>query len=168
MTQNDLFNWFEQRPKWLIEVVNRLSKNKNIEEKDIIECSKLCKEEAAGIELKINLAISKGFFRDTDTKKIHLISISDVKGINALAPKKPLNFGDGNLTIIYGDNGSGKSGYVRILKRMCGAIAIEDVLPNVYLNESTSQECKVSYKIDGKEKQVIWRVNEGVEAVEKG
>jgi energy-coupling factor transporter ATP-binding protein EcfA2 len=41
------------------------------------------------------------------------------KGINALAADQSLEFAPQGLTIIYGDNGSGKSGYVRILKHAC-------------------------------------------------
>ena len=51
---------------------------------------------------------------DQGNKLVKLTQISDIKGIGALAPRKPLTFGDG-LTVVYGQNGCGKSSYVRIL-----------------------------------------------------
>ena len=40
-------------------------------------------------------------------------------GVNALASGQGLTFAAGGLTIVYGDNGSGKSGFVRVLKSAC-------------------------------------------------
>ena len=44
-----------------------------------------------------------------------------VRHVNALAPDQRLTLHRVGLTIIYGDNGSGKSGYARILKKVCRA-----------------------------------------------
>ncbi|NAV69341.1 ATP-binding protein, partial [Salmonella sp. zj-f50] len=50
---------------------------------------------------------------------ISLVSIKNPTAINALASQQELFFQPAGLTVIYGDNGSGKSGYVRILKHAC-------------------------------------------------
>jgi ABC-type transport system involved in cytochrome bd biosynthesis fused ATPase/permease subunit len=47
---------------------------------------------------------------------VRLVSIADPEHVNALASNAPLTFEVTGLTIIYGDNGSGKSGYARLLK----------------------------------------------------
>jgi len=49
---------------------------------------------------------------------VKLRAIRDIKGVNALAPGQDLNIGD-NLTVFYGPNASGKSGFARILKAAC-------------------------------------------------
>ena len=41
--------------------------------------------------------------------------------MNALKEGERLTFGKTGLTVVYGDNGSGKSGYARILKKVCRA-----------------------------------------------
>ena len=43
-------------------------------------------------------------------------SLTNVKGVNALAENQTIELSP-KLTIIYGANGSGKSGYVRLLKK---------------------------------------------------
>ena len=54
-------------------------------------------------------------------KLIQLTSLANVLNVNALAADQVLNFDQTGLTIIYGGNGSGKSGYSRALKRACRA-----------------------------------------------
>ena len=46
--------------------------------------------------------------------EVNLVSISELQGVNALVPHQKLTFGS-SLTAIYGENGSGKSGYARVL-----------------------------------------------------
>ncbi len=41
--------------------------------------------------------------------------------VNAIAENQHLPFRASGMTVIYGDNGSGKSGYSRVLKRACRA-----------------------------------------------
>lgn len=73
-----------------------------------------------------------------------------------MAPKKPLEFGKGNLTVIYGSNGSGKSGYVRLLKHVCGARETGTLYCNVFKPGSIVQKACISFEQDGIPKTHIW------------
>ena len=59
-----------------------------------------------------------------------LESIYHHEGVNALAKDQTLKFCKG-LTLVYGDNGAGKTGYIRILKQACRARGQEHILGNV-------------------------------------
>lgn len=61
-----------------------------------------------------------------------LCSLGSLERVNALAGKQTLTFEPAGLTIVFGNNATGKSGYARILKKACRARSDEDVLPNVY------------------------------------
>jgi energy-coupling factor transporter ATP-binding protein EcfA2 len=63
---------------------------------------------------------------------VRIVSIEHPEHVNALESEKPLTFEAAGLTIIYGDNGSGKSGYARLLKRITRARHQEDVLTDVF------------------------------------
>lgn len=65
--------------------------------------------------------------------KVVLKALRNVKHVNSLKAGTVVSFGP-QLTVIYGENGSGKSGYARILKRVgrCASRAVEDILPDVY------------------------------------
>lgn len=58
-----------------------------------------------------------------------LKAMHDLQHVNRLAPGKPLTFSPIGITVIYGGNSSGKSGYSRVLKQACRARdQAEDVL----------------------------------------
>jgi energy-coupling factor transporter ATP-binding protein EcfA2 len=60
-------------------------------------------------------------------------SIRELKGVNQIPDGSSLTFGETGLTVIYGENGAGKSGWSRLLKRACRAKDVEEpILPNVY------------------------------------
>ena len=154
--------WFKKRPKWMIKAANRLLEKGDLENQDIIDLAELCKKEAVG-ELDVAEPIMSGHaFGVTSTKKLRLCSIGNVQGINALAPKKPLDFGTGNLAIVYGQNGSGKSGYVRILKHACGARSPGILHPNVYSSTPSHQKCSITYELDGSPVELDWEVDSGI------
>jgi energy-coupling factor transporter ATP-binding protein EcfA2 len=58
--------------------------------------------------------------------------LENVEGVNALTENQVIDFSP-NLTIIYGANGSGKSGYVRLLKNVFYSKTPEDIVYNIHL-----------------------------------
>ena len=92
---------------------------------------------------------------DQGNKLVKLIQISDIKGIGALAPRKPLTFGDG-LTVVYGQNGCGKSSYVRILKALANPANGSAVFGNVYQKNPEEPEATAVFTEDGIERRVTW------------
>ena len=162
-----LEEWFKDRPIWLQETARRLLLNGEISSADIDQLTVLCKKDA-GIDVEVDstpqvFEIPEGALPyETGLLDLRLIAIKELQGINALAPRKPLEFGDGNLMIIYGSSGSGKSGYVRILKHACGARHIGKILSNVYKEAPASQGCKFICKVKGESKESAWLTTSGI------
>jgi len=71
-----------------------------------------------------------------------------LKYVNALADDQFLHFAASGLTIVYGDNGAGKSGYGRVLKHACRARDQEDILTNVYCTPEGKPSALIKYSID--------------------
>lgn len=61
-----------------------------------------------------------------------LCSLGPVKHLNRLAEEQQLRFATDGITVVYGDNGSGKSGYCRIAKKLCRSLTADDLLGNVF------------------------------------
>jgi energy-coupling factor transporter ATP-binding protein EcfA2 len=58
--------------------------------------------------------------------------LENVEGVNALTENQVIDFSN-NLTIIFGANGSGKSGYVRLLKKVFYSKTPEEIVQNIHL-----------------------------------
>jgi energy-coupling factor transporter ATP-binding protein EcfA2 len=67
----------------------------------------------------------------------------------------------GNLTVVYGGNGSGKSGYVRILKKACGKAHAIDLKPNVFQPTPLDRGCTITYAVDGVSTPISWAASAG-------
>lgn len=162
-----LEDWFKGRPAWLQDAARRLLQNGELNPADIDQLTILCKKEA-GVDIKPDrqlqaIGIPEGTLgHEAKSFDLRLVAMKDLQGINALAPRKPLEFGDGNLTIVYGPNGSGKSGYVRILKHACGARHIGKILSNVYAEAPASQRYKIIYMVNQERKESAWLIDDGI------
>ena len=65
-------------------------------------------------------------------KDLLLTSLQNLKGVNALVENQKIDFCN-QVTIVYGINGSGKTGYTRLLKKAFHSRSTEDILPNIYV-----------------------------------
>ena len=83
---------------------------------------------------------------------IWLTRIGDLRAINALPAAAELNFAP-TLTVVYGGNGVGKSGFTRILSNVCFSRTQHPILPNVYDEESNDEPAATIVIADGTQKE---------------
>ncbi|MHB1055992.1 MAG: AAA family ATPase [Thermoleophilia bacterium] len=84
----------------------------------------------------------------------------DLQDVNRLATGQALTFAPEGITVIYGPNASGKSGYARVLKRACRARDdSEVVLPDARSGSQPSGSPRASFDIErgGRLEQVSWQ-----------
>ncbi|MCB5409402.1 ATP-binding protein [Pseudogemmobacter faecipullorum] len=117
-----ILGWSENRPLWQRDALRRIVLNGYPDEEAFEELLALCKKEHG--DQTVTLA-AKPLSKDhlpADPgagESISLSGIANVSGVNQLATGQTLNFEESGLTIVYGQNGTGKSGYTRILKKAC-------------------------------------------------
>ena len=103
---------------------------------------------------------SKHLIQDADATPVaRLCALDKVQNANRLAAGQVLPFAPHGITLVYGNNGSGKSGYCRILKKICRALVKDTIYSDVFLEASPEPaQARVRYKIDGKEdvQEVNW------------
>lgn len=163
---NELATWFTERPKWLQDAARRLFQAGDLTEADLDDLVILCKREA-GVTVSdkpelIPVPITASALNVTGVGvPLRLDVLSEIKGINALAPRNPLQLGTENLAIIYGTNGAGKSGYIRILKHVCGGRGLRTLHRNVFHPSQDDQGCKVSYTHNGNPRSLQWKPEDG-------
>jgi DNA repair ATPase RecN len=128
----EILTWSAERPTWQRDALRRLVVNGELSDDDIRELTEVCKGDHGLIEKVEIKPLAKEHVpeRDGAVAAVSLDSIFHHKGVNALAEDQTLKFAPG-LTIVYGDNGAGKTGYIRILKQACRARGQEEILGNV-------------------------------------
>lgn len=83
------------------------------------------------------------------TKPLHLERIDNLAAVNAIADGSEIAFGP-QLTIVYGRNGAGKSGFARLIANGCFSRSKPEILPNVYEEgERESGSAQFHVVIDG-------------------
>src|SRR5207245_1073399 len=118
----DILQWSQDRPDWQRDALRRLVLNVELSDDDIRELSEMCKGAHGLAERREAVPLAKDHVPDRgcSSAQVTLVSIFHHRGVNALAEGQTLNFAPG-LTVVYGDNAAGKTGYIRILKSACRA-----------------------------------------------
>lgn len=128
----EILEWSSDRPGWQRDALRRLVVNNDLSDDDIRALTELCKSAHGLAEQQESTPLSKEHIPDgtAGAPPVSLVSIFHYRGVNALAEDQILKFAPG-LTVVYGDNGAGKTGYIRILKSACRARGQEQILGNV-------------------------------------
>ena len=100
--------------------------------------------------------------QDSQQPALRLTKLFNVIGVNALVPKQSLEFNAG-LTLLFGENATGKTGYARILKAIAGSRSIDDILPNVADEDSQpSPAADIEYSLGDEPLTYSWRGEQNV------
>lgn len=88
-------------------------------------------------------------------KVIELETLSDITGVNKLAKNQTLKFSK-NITVIYGENGTGKTGYGRILKSLGFSYDPNNTVhPNIY-GAVEAKTAIINFKSNGVTQTFNW------------
>ena len=157
----EILSWSVDLPAWQRDALRRLMFADSLDNESITELTTLCKSAHGLSESQDTEPLDKSHIPTdrTDAGTVSLLSITHRSGVNALAEDQKISFGP-SLTVVYGDNASGKSGYTRILKSACQARGTEVILGNV-LSGTAPLTPSVSIRFtvgdDGNEKE--WHDN---------
>lgn len=166
----ELLAWSADLPMWQRDALRRLCQCDQLPEGDVEELEELCLRPhlvggaPRGVEPE---PIAAAHVRSHPSGHvIALKSISDVANVNALADGQRLTFRTEGLTLVYGGNGSGKSGYGRILKKACRARDPgERILPDAYAKPPNGPaSARIAYCVDGVAKSTDWTDGSGTDA----
>lgn len=147
--------WSKDRPAWQREVMRRTAAGGLLFDEDYDRLVDEIVKPSAGPEVIFGLEhLPKTAAEDPP---VRLVSIAEPEHVNALASDHPLTFESNGLTIVYGDNGSGKSGYARLLKRITRARHQEEVLSDVFRDTSLEKPtASLSVRIGDKDESLSW------------
>lgn len=133
---SEIAQWADDHSPWMSDAVRRLLAEKELSDSDIDDLEALIRTSVGISDLKgrtprrVSLSALAQNFQTGSS--ISLTAIREPKNINAIGPNECITFNASGLNVIYGYNGSGKSGYARALKKACRTRHTESIHPNVF------------------------------------
>lgn len=92
-----------------------------------------------------------------EEEETKLVSIGNVLNVSTLAPEKKIDFSLTGLTVIYGNNGAGKSSYTKILKNSCLTRGEAPVLRNnIFESNIGIPSAEIEIKTNGVDDLIVW------------
>jgi hypothetical protein len=131
----EIVSWAQDLPPWEADAISRLLSKPDLTADDYEDLLALLKAEHGipdpkkRVPTKLDANIAP--VPSQSSGQVRLRAIKNLVRVNAIAEAHTLPIGAHGLTVIYGDNGAGKSGYSRVLKKACRARDQGDpILPN--------------------------------------
>jgi energy-coupling factor transporter ATP-binding protein EcfA2 len=155
--ESEIVAWVAERPRWLQTLATRLFRSRAIEQAflegladDLVNKRAVKPETPLSVE-DLPPSLSDG-------PRINLVSVGDLQNINALLPEQTLELGSTGVTLIYGDNASGKSGYARLVKEVAGARHKQPILVDAFdpSAERQPQSAHIAYQVNGERQDGDW------------
>lgn len=159
----EILNWSQTLPAWQSDAIARLFAKEALSEADLDDLFALMKAEH-GIpdplcRIANKLSAEQIPAPAAPNTHIRLLALKSLRHVNRIADNQRLVFNPNGLTVIYGDNGSGKSGYSRVLKRACRARdQNEPIHPNAFLPPAQAGNAEATFEIEvnGVSEEVGW------------
>ncbi len=129
LLQKRIYDWSTALPPWQRDLLRRLTAGPLDEhaEQELLAMLSGSADAPAPIALQLSdLPSDEG-----EHGKVELRAVRDLRNINCLAPEQELCLRPG-LNAVFGDNGSGKSGYGRLIRRVTRSGEPEEVLRDVF------------------------------------
>lgn len=154
--------WIEKQPAWYSAALHIALQGVYTEEQVDALASAACKEQ--GVDLGVENAVALASYQPADLggagdsrRSVLLESVTAVSGINAIEQGSKLSVATSGVTVVYGNNGSGKSGFSRIMRNSCTSRSgSSEILANVFEGDSTPSAV-YEVLVDGVPTSFMWK-----------
>lgn len=153
--EQDIANWALTRPAWQQEVLADLAQGKRFDAKDHEQLAAALTNET-GKKRKATRPLTL-VERSESVAPTRLRGVQIVGHVNRLLADERLTFEPEGLTVVYGDNASGKSGFARVIKNIARARHQEPVLTDIFADTAGAVPvAELTYASGTDEKKASW------------
>lgn len=159
-----LSEWANENDEWVRHVVGEvLSAGTALGESGVAHAYALFRQEKALDErtLPSVAPLDTVAKQDEAAAPLTITKLSDVQGVNALTPGSVIEPHAG-LTILFGENGTGKTGYSRIFKALAASRTADEILGDIAATEEEPPSARVTYKLGDQQETLEWAGEIGV------
>ena len=147
----NIIDWSKNRPLFWQDAICRIFQKQQLENGDYDQLAIILKKEVGLDDIDITALIPNSDSvpqKASGSNAIRILGVHNPKNINALWEQSKLDFSLNGITVVYGRNGSGKSGYAKILKKLCWSRdANIELKKNVYITDNqVEQSVTIKYK----------------------
>lgn len=165
----EVLAWADRLPPWRQDALRRLCIQGDWNEADLGEILDLAKQHhgiSSAIEptpQPIRFAADHFPAEANQDGTVVLTSLHTLINVGKIPSDQTLEFQSQGLTIAYGGNGTGKSGYARVLKQACRARSPGTVYANAYDPnfQQLTPSASIDFELDGTPNQVLWSGQRG-------
>lgn len=159
-----LASWANRSDEWLRYIARQvIATGRPLPESDIGYAYRLFRQEKLiderDLPVEEQLAAAAGE-REVE-EPLAITKISDVYGVNALTPGAVIEPHAG-MTVLYGENGTGKTGYARILKALANSRTADAILGDITALAAVEKSAAITYTLGDEERTVTWTGESGL------
>lgn len=147
----EILQWSASRPDFIKDTLRRIIVSQTLSQNDIDEITLLLKKEEGATNINlVSIPLDASHIPTSIASGLNypkLISINNPENICALYDQANLEFTNSGLIVVYGNNGSGKSSFSRILKKLCWSRDKSIDLKRNVFNANTGHQ-KVNFIIE--------------------
>jgi len=154
MAFEQLLAWAAGRPAWQQDALRRLAQSGELTEEDLsaLRLQIETQEDLTAVEIPEPAPLAAEHLTEaaSNEPRTVLASLGPTRHVDRLASDQPpIRFALNGITLIYGPNAAGKSGYCRIMKQLCRSLSPVDLRGNIYEAPSGVPEVAVAFRVGG-------------------
>jgi hypothetical protein len=161
---HDIFAWSIGRPAWQCDALRRIITKDKLNDTDRAELENLCRQTPGALAangeklVAVPLAEEHVPAGQNAQASVSIEYLDALTGVNRLPTGQKITFGPTpGLTVVYGDNGTGKSGYVRVIKKACRTRGAPPVIqPDAFASTHPKPTCGIGIKTPNGSSEVKW------------
>lgn len=148
----DLLGWAAEQPDWVRDSLRRIAIAADylVEQADvdcILDNVRAAARSGSSVHPMISIDASHLGGGGGEARRTVLAQLGPVQNIDRLAGGQKLRMAPVGITLVYGENGSGKSGYTRIAKRLCRSLTADHLRGNVFDATSGPMRVEVRFQV---------------------
>src|SRR4051812_7459238 len=124
--QGALWAWVQGLPPWQSDLLRRLTILDVVKERDLIEATQMVLgtfDATDGASIPPAPVPIPALSAAPSSSVVKILTLRDLVAVGSTPTGQNLAFAPTGLTVVYGENGSGKSSYARVLRKACRASA---------------------------------------------